>query len=174
MFMNMKSREPNGTIEAADYERARDDLKARLEATTGPDGQAVGDLGVQAGGDLYKSVKNVAPDLIVHFGALAWRSIGGVGITDCFTFARTTLGPTTATMRSSGRSFWHRRGGLSGEVEGARLIDIAPTLLELSGTTCAPSMQGRSLVSGMPNTPPPGLDENQVIRDRLSGLGYIA
>ena len=29
--------------------------------------------------DVYREVRNVAPDLIAHFGGLYWRSIGGVG-----------------------------------------------------------------------------------------------
>ena len=28
---------------------------------------------------VYRKVRNVAPDLIVHFGGLSWRSTGGVG-----------------------------------------------------------------------------------------------
>ena len=36
-----------------------------------------------------------------------------------------------------------------GPVEGAHLLDIAPTLLELGGYDVPPSMQGRSLISGV-------------------------
>ena len=38
---------------------------------------------------------------------------------------------------------------LSGEYDGASLLDIAPTLLDLAGYQIPSSMQGRSLVVGM-------------------------
>ncbi len=66
---------------------------------------------------------------------------------------------------------------LQGEVTGARLLDIAPTLLELAGYEIPASMQGRSLVAEQDATPriEPGYDadDETIIRDRLSGLGYI-
>jgi hypothetical protein len=64
-----------------------------------------------------------------------------------------------------------------GEVEGAGLLDIAPTPLELGGYDVPPSMQGRSLLAGHAGGsaagPPFSHDAGEVIRDRLSGLGYI-
>ncbi len=78
VFLNVKGREPSGTIEPGDYERVRDDVRSRFEATTDPDGRCLETL-VFKPEEVYRSMKNVAPDLIVHFGGLAWRSIGGVG-----------------------------------------------------------------------------------------------
>ena len=43
-----------------------------------PEGKPLGTL-VFKPEEIYHKVRNVAPDLIVHFGALYWRSIGGVG-----------------------------------------------------------------------------------------------
>ena len=43
-----------------------------------PDGKPLGTL-VFKPEQIYNEFKNVAPDLIVHFGGLYWRSIGGVG-----------------------------------------------------------------------------------------------
>jgi hypothetical protein len=64
---------------------------------------------------------------------------------------------------------------LSGEIEGAQLIDIAPTLLELGGYDIPDSMQGQPLVSGASLDASNGLttDEEEILRERLSGLGYI-
>ena len=65
---------------------------------------------------------------------------------------------------------------LTGEIEGTRLTDIAPTLLELGGYEIPDSMQGHSLVSGVTIDAATGLttDEEDILRERLSGLGYIA
>ena len=69
VFFNVKGREPQGVIEPADYDRFRDEVKARLEATTDAGGPTARDARLQARGDLSSDVRNVAPDLIVHFGA---------------------------------------------------------------------------------------------------------
>ena len=50
----------------------------QLEAAPGPDGQPLGTR-VLRPQDVYTEVRGVAPDLIVYFGDLAWRSVGAVG-----------------------------------------------------------------------------------------------
>jgi predicted AlkP superfamily phosphohydrolase/phosphomutase len=66
---------------------------------------------------------------------------------------------------------------LQGKVEGAHLLDLAPTLLELGGYDIPSTMQGRSLVAGQaPDAiPSTGLsdEDEEILRERLSGLGYI-
>jgi predicted AlkP superfamily phosphohydrolase/phosphomutase len=65
---------------------------------------------------------------------------------------------------------------LSGEIEGVHLVDLAPTLLALGGYDVPPSMQGRSLVSGgVAGVLEPALSfsDEELVRQRLSGLGYI-
>lgn len=63
---------------------------------------------------------------------------------------------------------------LSGEFEGARLTDLAPTLLDLAGYKVPESMQGKCLVAGMEKK---SLSEHsgddQLVQDRLAGLGYV-
>jgi arylsulfatase A-like enzyme len=66
---------------------------------------------------------------------------------------------------------------LSGEYEGARLLDIAPTLLDLAGYEIPDTMQGRSLVAGTAKKTPGGEsgdgEAEKTIHDRLAGLGYV-
>lgn len=63
---------------------------------------------------------------------------------------------------------------LSGVVQGARLLDMAPTLLDLAGSEIPASMQGRSLAARMDKKrDSSGQDHEQIILDRLAGLGYI-
>jgi arylsulfatase A-like enzyme len=63
---------------------------------------------------------------------------------------------------------------LRGEYQGARLLDIAPTLLDLAGYEIPETMQGRSLVAGMEKkSRGNGSADEQIIHDRLSGLGYV-
>jgi predicted AlkP superfamily phosphohydrolase/phosphomutase len=173
VFLNVKGREPEGTIDSADYERFRDDLKARLEATTDPDGRPLGTL-VFRPEEIYRTVRNVAPELIVHFGALAWRSVGGVGYPTVHVRENDT-GPDDCNHAQHGAFVLAAPNAPAlGEIEGAHLLDIAPTLLELGGYDRPPSLQGRSLVAGGPphGGGGPEADDSEV-RDRLSGLGYL-
>ncbi len=175
IFFNVKGREPEGVIDSSDYERFRDEIKAKLEATEDDQGRQMGTL-VFKPQEVYRAVRNVAPDLIVHFGGLYWRSIGGVGYPALHVQENDT-GPDDCNHAQFGSFILAAsNSSLQGEVAGARLLDIAPTLLELSGYDLPSSMQGRSLVAGGAVTPVPvvSAEGEAIIRERLSGLGYIS
>ena len=153
VFFNVKGREPQGVIEPADYESFRDEIKAKFEATADREGKPLGTL-VFKPEQIYHAVQNVAPDLIVHFGGLYWRSIGGVGYPTIHVLENDT-GPDDCNHAQFGAFILAASNSpLQGEITGARLLDIAPTLLELAGYEIPASMQGRSLVAGQ--TPAPG------------------
>jgi predicted AlkP superfamily phosphohydrolase/phosphomutase len=175
VFLNVKGREPEGTIDPADYERFRDEVKAKLEATTDAEGKPLGTL-VFKPEEIYRDVRNVAPDLIVHFGGLSWRSIGGVGYPSIHV-RENDAGPDDCNHAQHG-AFVLASPQLPpiGEIEGAHLLDIAPTLLELGGYAPLPEARGRSLVAGrIAATADAGapLDDDELVRERLRGLGYI-
>jgi len=175
VFFNVKGREPNGVIERADYERFRDEVKAMLEATVDDKGQPLGTL-VFKPEEIYRTVRNVAPDLIAHFGGLYWRSIGGVGYPTIHVQENDT-GPDDCNHAQMGSFILAASNSpLQGEVAGAHILDLAPTLLELGGYDIPNSMQGKSLVSGKTLAASAGFTgaEEEIIRERLSGLGYIS
>jgi predicted AlkP superfamily phosphohydrolase/phosphomutase len=94
-------------------------------------------------------VRNVAPDLIVHFGSLYWRSIGTVGHSKIHVQENDT-GPDGCNHAQYGMFILSAANcPLSGEYDGASLLDVAPTLLDLAGYQIPGAMQGRSLVVGM-------------------------
>ena len=150
IFFNVQGREPRGIVRPPEYEAFRDTVKAQLEATTDADGHALGTL-VFKPEAIYQEVKNVAPDLIVHFGGLGWRSIGGVGHGAIHSPENDT-GPDDCNHSQFG-AFILAAPNLAprGEIAGARLLDIAPTLLDLAGYEIPDSMQGHSL-AGDPAT----------------------
>src|SRR6185503_2244217 len=132
VFFNVKGREPNGTIDSADYERFRDEVKAKFEATTDDRGRPLGTL-VFKPEEIYRTVRNVAPDLIVHFGGLYWRSIGGVGYPSIHV-QENDSGPDDCNHAQFGSMILAASNNpLRGEIQGAHLLNVAPTLLELSG-----------------------------------------
>jgi predicted AlkP superfamily phosphohydrolase/phosphomutase len=173
VFLNVKGREPHGTIEQRDYEKVRDDLTARLEATEDDLDRPLGTV-VFKPDRLYKSVRNIAPDLIVHFGGLYWRSIGGVGYPTIHVEENDT-GPDDCNHAQFGSVVIAAPNGAAvGEIEGMHLLDVAPTLLEVAGYDIPSSMQGRSLAS-LPTSSRDAAShsDEEIIHRRLSGLGYI-
>jgi predicted AlkP superfamily phosphohydrolase/phosphomutase len=174
VFLNIRGREPQGALDAAEAGAFRDELKAKLEATVDPQGRPLGTL-VFKPEEIYRNLRNIPPDLIAHFGDLSWRSIGGVGYGQLHVLENDT-GPDDCNHAQFGAFVLAgAENPLRGEVEGAHLLDIAPTLLTLAGHEVPEAMQGRSLVGGAAGVGPPGFapGHEEIVRRRLSGLGYI-
>jgi predicted AlkP superfamily phosphohydrolase/phosphomutase len=148
-FLNVKGREPQGIVEPARYEEVRDELVARLEAMAGPDGEPLGTK-VYRPQDVYTEVRGVAPDLLVYFGDLEWRSVGAVrGATagKVFTYEN-DIGPDGANHDRTGVfAMAGAPGQPAGRTEGLRLIDVGPTILSLYGLEAPAGAVGRSFLS---------------------------
>jgi len=177
VYFNVRGREPNGSLDEADYAKFRDDIKAMFEDTVDDKGTPM-KTRVFKPEEIYKTTRNGAPDLIVCFGGLSWRSIGGVGYPSIHTGGIDT-GPDGCNHAQFGSFILAAPNSpLRGEVEGVHLLNMAPTLLELSGYHIPPSMQGKSLVAGQTSETQAdtgySADEEEIIRRRLSGLGYIS
>src|SRR5690348_543001 len=130
IFLNVEGREPQVTVPAADYERVRADLARRLEAIPDEHGNPI-PTRAYTPEELYDDVEGVAPDLIVIFGDLLWRSVGTVGGEEGIHTFENDTGPDDANHAKDG--MWIAAGaGVSarGELD-ANLIDVAPTVLEL-------------------------------------------
>lgn len=132
LFLNVKGREPQGTIEPADYEKVRNEIKAQLELLPDDQGKPMGTR-VFKPEETYHQVRGIAPDLIVYLGNLAWRSIGGVGYSGLYTPENDT-GPD-ACNHDPGGCFIFTAPGVpaGGEVKGASLLQFAPSMLRLLG-----------------------------------------
>src|SRR5262249_52339203 len=76
VFFNVEGREPQGTIPQSQYESFLEEMEAKFRALPDDRGNPMGSL-VFRPAEIYRNVLNVPPDLIVHFGSLYWRSIGG-------------------------------------------------------------------------------------------------
>jgi predicted AlkP superfamily phosphohydrolase/phosphomutase len=145
IFMNVKGREPEGIVEPEDYEQVRADLAARLEAIPDENGNPIGTR-VYTPEEVYPQVNGVAPDLIVHFGDLAWRSVGTVGGNEGIHTFENDTGPDDANHAQDGLYVFAGPGiPAAGRVDG-HLLDIAPTLLELMDMAAPESMRGESML----------------------------
>jgi predicted AlkP superfamily phosphohydrolase/phosphomutase len=149
LFLNVKGREPQGIVEPAAYESTRNELIAKLEAAPGPDGRPLGTK-VLKPQDVYPEVRGVAPDLIVYFGDLAWRSVGSVGNPSLYTYENDT-GPDGANHDRDGVFIMTGMPGQrSGKVDGLNLVDVGPSILsiyDIDATQALPGAVGRSFLS---------------------------
>ncbi|NDQ56315.1 MAG: hypothetical protein GZ088_04475 [Acidipila sp.] len=150
VFFNMQGREPQGIIPAVDYPAFQDEMKARFLALRDDRGEPLNSL-VFKPTEIYRHVRNVAPDLIVHFGGLYWRSIGSVGH-GRFHVQENDTGPDACNHAQFGAFILVAPNlALRGEYQGAKLLDMAPTMMDLAGYKIPKLMQGRSLA---PQTQP--------------------
>jgi len=142
LFLNVEGREPEGVIKRDGYEAMRDEIIERLTALTDPDGKDIGTT-IYKPQEIYKHVRNVAPDLIIYFGNLYWRSVGSFGHGGPYTFENDT-GPDDCNHAENGMFIlYDPKSGQSREVKGAQLMDVAPTVLTLMGVDVPPDMQGK-------------------------------
>jgi predicted AlkP superfamily phosphohydrolase/phosphomutase len=143
LFLNVQGREPEGIIEPEDYERVRDELAARIAAITDPEGREIGSVAYKPE-EIYRQVNNIAPDLIVYFGNLSWRSLGSLGMGSVYTFENDT-GPDDANHAQEGLYiYYHPHRASQGSGPRRHLMDVAPTILELVGLDVPQDMRGSS------------------------------
>jgi predicted AlkP superfamily phosphohydrolase/phosphomutase len=147
LFLNVKGREPQGVVDPGDYERIRDEIAGKLEAMNGPDGAPLGTRVIKPQ-DVYPQVRGVAPDLLVYFGDLEWRSVGMVNMEggDIFTYENDT-GPDGANHDKKGVfALTNLPGQPTGRTEDLNLIDVGPTLIKLYGLSEPEGVEGRSIL----------------------------
>lgn len=150
VFLNVEGREPQGTVPQADYERVRDDLARRLEAIPDERGNPIPTIAYKPE-QVYPEVKGVAPDLIVIFGDLYWRSVGTIGGDEGVHTFENDTGPDDANHAQDGLYVVAGPGiGPVGRRD-AHLLDVAPTVLDLLGIEQPAGMRGRSLAPALAN-----------------------
>jgi predicted AlkP superfamily phosphohydrolase/phosphomutase len=141
LCLNVQGREPGGTVAPGDYEKLRDELITRLEALPGPDGRPIGTR-VFRPEELWPVRNGIAPDLVVYFGDLSWRSVGSLGHEDVYTFENDT-GPDDANHAANGLFTISGPRVQSGRLDGLRIYDVAPTVMDVFGLTAPAAMRGQ-------------------------------
>lgn len=141
VFLNVAGREPQGIIPLQAYEQVRDELAVALAAIPDANDSPLHTRVIKPQ-DVYQQVNNVAPDLMVYFGDLHWRSLGSLGHDSIHTLENDT-GPDDANHDTHGIFILYEPGKSGrGRVDGHQLMDIAPTLLHRMGLNVPSAMQG--------------------------------
>lgn len=141
VFLNLRGREPEGTVEPGDYDAVRDELAERIGAIPDHQGRPL-ETRCFRPEELYERVEGLPPDLLVYFDDLAWRSIGSVGWGDIYVFENDT-GPDDANHAQNGILIYRDpKRDLGGRrLNGLHLLQVAPTVLELLGRPVPFDMQ---------------------------------
>ncbi len=199
IYLNMKGREPQGIVEPGDeYEELRDQIIARLRELRDPE---TGECVVQ---EFYRREEVYWGDRLEEAADILFIPTR----MEYFGFGEYEFGSNEIIEPvKRGISGTHRLNGIllawgeairSGVVlEGARLYDLAPTILHLMDVPIPPAMDGRvlsgclkpeyaaqmerrseatpALASLASHTPPAALspEEERLIAERLRGLGYV-
>lgn len=150
LFLNIKDREPQGTIPAEQVEAFKGELTAKLCALGDDQGRPIGTR-VLRPEQLYRKVNGIAPDLIVYFGDLDWRSVGSVGGPNprVHTFENDS-GPDDANHAQEGIFILSSKARMKqklrgpGEQRGLRIENVARTLLRLQGVEPPAAMPGEA------------------------------
>jgi predicted AlkP superfamily phosphohydrolase/phosphomutase len=143
IFLNLKGREPQGIVDASEYDRLRSELIEKIEAIPDEKGRPIGTK-VFRPEELYRTRNGVAPDLMVYFGNLAWRSAGTVGRNGIHTFENDT-GPDDANHGQHGIFIAAPAGGgpRKGQLQGLEIQDVAPTILKILDLPIPNDMEGK-------------------------------
>ena len=149
LFLNVAGREPEGLVPADDYERVRDELKAKLEALGDEKGRADRHRRAPAGGALRGAERHrPRPDGLLRRPLLAERSARSAPAPS--TSSRTTRAPTTRTTRTRASTSSSAAGVEPGP--GPRAGDRATSLRRSSRCSASPSRRrwkGRASSSPM-------------------------
>lgn len=143
LFLNVKGREPRGTISPSDYEKFREKLITELESLGDEKGNPIGTR-VYKPSAIYRVCNGIPPDLIAILGDLHWRSVGSIGYNAVHVFENDT-GPDDANHSQHGIFIMSPRKlkpyGIN--IERIKITDVAPTVLQLMNIEIPPDMQGK-------------------------------
>jgi len=148
IFLNVQGREPEGIIPPAEYEKVRDELREAIAGITDEEGENIGSVAYKPQ-EVYRTVRNIPPDLIAYFGNLSWRAVGSVGLNRIHVYENDT-GPDDANHAQHGIFIlYDPQASLGGrELEGLEILDVAPTVLGLMGQPVPPDMGGKAVRAG--------------------------
>jgi len=131
IHINLRGRQPQGTVEPAQRERVLHEIEQGLLAIAAPDGHAI-PTKVFRPEAIYRECRGAPPDLIVYFGDLDWRAVGSIGI-GAIHVAENDTGADQANHAREGVLIARVPGAEPERLNDLRLVDCGPAMLKLLG-----------------------------------------
>jgi predicted AlkP superfamily phosphohydrolase/phosphomutase len=145
LFFNVRGREPEGIVPPDEVPRLAAEIARGLAEVDRPAG---GPLGVQVldPREIYRELRGDAPDRMIYFGGLRWRSAGTVGHGRWFLEENDT-GPDDSVHSLEGVYLIAADGVTGGHGPEESILDVAPTLQAILGVRPSHPMQGRPIAA---------------------------
>jgi predicted AlkP superfamily phosphohydrolase/phosphomutase len=133
IFFNVKGREPEGVIDPGDFEKEKKKLVEKIMKIRDDQGRPMANRALEPGA-LYGTAVGDKPDLMVYFDGLDWRSAGTLGHLDIY-LSENDTGPDDSVHSMDGIFLMSGPGPkpAKGEVQGADVTMIAPTIMRMMG-----------------------------------------
>ncbi len=144
IFLNVEGREPQGVIPFAERDAARQELTELLESLPLADGPTLTNQ-IYWPEQIYRTTRGLAPDLIVIFNDLSWRSLGTVGHGRTWLRGNDT-GVDEANHAQDGLFILHGPAVPAGSGRRASILDVTPTILEWLDLPIPGDLTGASLL----------------------------
>jgi len=207
IYISLKGRQPQGTVEPGrEYEELRERITAALLELRDPDdGQPIVARVYKKEEIFSGPYLEAAPDLYIHWREDAYLAWSNTASEQLFQTPRALGMDDIVPDENSGtRVGCHRQEGIlliygdkvrpGSTVEGAQIVDVAPTVLALMGEPVPAEMDGRVLTEaldeaylrafpvrrvagGGERTGDKGFtysdEESEQMKERLRGLGYL-
>ncbi|MFX1453342.1 MAG: alkaline phosphatase family protein [Promethearchaeota archaeon] len=141
IFLNIVGREPHGIIKKENYEAMRDKIIKSLKSLKDNNGKHM-NTKVFKPEELFETINGDAPDLMVYFDDLNWRSAGTVGY-DSMYLDENDTGPDDAVHDWFGvYIIFNPKKKLGKNLGTKSILDIAPTSLNILGFDIPKDMEG--------------------------------
>jgi len=170
LYLNIKGREPQGTVDPNDYDRMLDELSEKIRDISDEEGRKL-ETQVFKRKEIHSGeYSRFGPDLFIYFDNCHWNISELIGYDAIYSYD-TPVGPDDAGHGPYG--FFAICGpGLrkAGEVSGADLLDVAPTALHLMGLPVPPDMEGKALTKKKSAY---SEEDKKEVKERLAKIGYF-
>jgi predicted AlkP superfamily phosphohydrolase/phosphomutase len=170
LYLNIKGREPQGTIDPKNYDSILDELSEKIKDITDEEGKKL-ETQVFKRKEIHSGeYSRFGPDLFIYFDNCHWNISELIGYDSIYSYD-TPKGPDDAGHGPHGFFALYGPGvRKAGEVSGADLLDVAPTALHLMGLPIPQDMEGKALTKKKQGY---SEEDKEEVKARLAKIGYF-
>jgi len=180
IYINLKGREPEGVVEAGDYDNILERLSEDLKGISDDRGNVLKNKVVRRDEVFFGEFVDYGPDLFVSIDEGRWSVNNMVGYRNSCLFLNDETGASSGKGYDPCGYFCIAGSDFpsAGEMKGISNLNIAPTIIDIMNlrapyTLMQYEMEGQSILeilrdTGMPTTS----EKEKAVRSRLEALGY--